>query len=55
MYSSSVSEAAGLDEELVPGLVGEADHLVLDGGAVARADALNHAGDTAASGADWRG
>ena len=31
----------GLDEDLVAGLLGEAHHLVLDGGAVARADALD--------------
>ena len=37
-------EAFGLEEELVGGLVGEADDLVLDGGAVARADGLDLAG-----------
>jgi hypothetical protein len=34
----------GLDEDLMRVLVGEAVHLVLDGRAVARADALDHAG-----------
>ena len=43
-------ESLGLDEDLVRGLVGEARHLVFDRGAVARADALDHAGEHAASG-----
>ena len=35
----------GLDEELVPGLVGEADHLVLDGGAVPGPHPLDDTGE----------
>ena len=38
-------EAFGLDEDLVRCLVGEAHDLVLDRGAIARADALDHAGE----------
>ena len=34
-------QAAGLDEQLVPGLIREAHHLVLNAGAVPGADALN--------------
>ena len=37
-------QALRLDENLVARLAGEAVHLVLDGGAVARTDALDHAG-----------
>ena len=39
-----VVEAFGLEEDLVPLALGEAHHLVLDGRAVARADALDLAG-----------
>ena len=38
-------EAFGLEEELVGGFVGEADDFVFDGGAVARADAFDLAGE----------
>ena len=38
-------QAFGLEENLVRVLVGEAHHLVLDRGAVARADALDHAAE----------
>src|SRR6202043_2337945 len=38
-------ESLGLDENLVRALVGEANHLVLDRGAVTRTDALDHAGE----------
>ena len=47
--------ALRLQEDLVALLLGEADHLVLDGRAVARADALDHARSTSATGRDWRG
>ena len=39
-----VVEALGLQEDLMPGTAGEPHHLVLDGGAVARADAADLAG-----------
>ena len=39
-----VVEALGLEEDLVRCAVGEAHHLVLDRGAVARTDALDLAG-----------
>jgi hypothetical protein len=42
-------EAFGLEEELVGELVGEADDLVFDGRAVARADAFDLAGEHGAA------